>query len=115
MSKPDGIPQDIWDLAGDCVKRLRLPELLDIEFDTPEEMDRLTMEIVGEDGLTIAHAIMAEREACAAILDERAKQHIQSTKDAWQKDNAEGGILYALLEQEAFTAAAAIRNRGAAA
>jgi hypothetical protein len=74
MTKPDGIPQDIWDLAGDCVKRLRLPELLDADFATQEEMDRLTMEIVGEDGLTIAHAIMAEREACAALTEDFARR-----------------------------------------
>lgn len=68
MTKPDGIPQDVWDAAGHCVKRLRLPELLDADFATQEEMDRLTLEIVGEDGLTIAHAIMAERRRCIEVV-----------------------------------------------
>lgn len=44
MTKPDDIPQDVWDAARDVVKRQGI--------------------------LATARAIMAEREACATLVEE---------------------------------------------
>lgn len=114
MSRPDGIPEDVWELAGDCVKQLRLPDLLDQDFASKAEMDRVTMEIVGHDGVVIARAIMAEREACADYHDDKATEHEASRHEAFiQHSNGMQTDFHEMMARVHRRSAAAIRNRGA--
>ena len=58
MSKPDDIPQDVWEAAYAVLVKLMRGALATVNGKTAMQ-----------DIETIARAIMAEREACAAIID----------------------------------------------
>lgn len=92
MTKPDDIPQDVWDAANMVSAVWKMPG--------SDNHLALTVEI----GL----AIMAEREACARVLDEGydrigiVTKHDKCTHGIWDWDDCDQ------------CAAAAIRNRRAA-
>lgn len=64
MSKPDDIPQDVWDVAWEVDVEA------DFTFDgqTSGSAERLAT------AENIARAILAERERCAAFMDRRADE-----------------------------------------
>lgn len=91
MTKPDDIPQDVWDAV------LSL---------TPVTFFSEMSVIVQNLRVETARAIMAEREACARVLDEGydrmgiVTKHDKCTHGIWDWDDCDQ------------CAAAAIRNRG---
>lgn len=86
MTKPDDIPQDVWDYAKAVEKASRgLP--------TAEKVEHH------------ARAIMAEREACAALADRWGSGRIERHRET--------GMSAKLVEGTISNLAGAIRNRGA--
>jgi hypothetical protein len=69
MSRPTDIPQDIWEAAIKCAETA----LRNLDDDYGD----MTTEITA-----IARTIMAEREHCAAHLDERAAKMANSPTGA---------------------------------
>lgn len=100
MTKPDDIPQDVWDaaVAADEAANAAYGDSINDPFVPIENIDAASITV-------IARAIMAEREACAQV--------VQDTPEAIEHP---AGPLYASGWAHAVIAIReAIRNRGAAA
>lgn len=88
MTKPDDIPQDVWDKARSVIEA----------------------ELGYHPQVIVARAIMAEREACAKVASEFTAATILPFGTAEENECAGVGQIYASDE-----IAEAIRNRGATA
>lgn len=65
MTKPDDIPQDVWNVAGRIFEALRLHIFYETDFPSQDDTDSAALETAALDGEAIARAILAERNACA--------------------------------------------------
>lgn len=96
MTKPDDIPQDVWDVA--------------VGWATAEAQMTAGRPVVAH---AVARAIMAEREACAGIAGDIAANDLDKGRGDSMKDEAYR-IANDIGKQTATVIAAAIRNRGGA-
>jgi hypothetical protein len=105
MTKPDDIPQDVWNEAYGQA-------LLFVQWIVPAPTDYVQAEHVL--AVSFARAIMAakaeERKACAVYHDDLAAQHEASREGARGPSRANHGLMMRVH----LNAAAAIRKRGEA-
>lgn len=106
MTKPDDIPQDVWDYGAAVVHVYCGCAAGRHRNNGTAHHDSCWKQVEAH-----ARAIMEEREACAQVAVGLSIRHRVKQSDAMEADRPESHLLHALFASKLDEVAAAIRNR----